>query len=70
MSDDELIIALEQCDTSIRRVMAMTHNEAKQIIAKSDAVIKLNEEDGIAKIEGEVSIEELQAMLQLLEYNS
>ena len=48
----------------------MTHNEARRILANADALIILNEEDGSAKIDGEVNIEELHAILQLLEYNA
>ena len=48
----------------------MTHNEARLILANADARIILNEEDGTAQIDGEVNIEEMHAMLQLLEYNA
>ena len=48
----------------------MTHPEAKAILEKSDAKIVLDEEAGTANIDGQLTIEEIQAVLQLLEYNA
>lgn len=45
----------------------MTHTEAKSIIKDYGAEIKIDESEGFALINGIVSIEELQAILQLLE---
>ncbi|HET8695756.1 MAG TPA: hypothetical protein VFM33_13875 [Aquabacterium sp.] len=48
----------------------MTHQEAREIIDRSSAHIIVDEQDGSAAIDGEVTIEELQAILQLLEYSA
>lgn len=48
----------------------MTHEEAKQILDSADAQIFIDEEAGTATINGELSIDELHAVLQLLEYSA
>lgn len=48
----------------------MTHAEAKAALQESSAQIDVNEDSGTATINGTVSIEELQAILQLLEYSA
>lgn len=48
----------------------MTHDEAKSILEESDAQITLDEGSGVAQLNGQFSIEELHAVLQLLEYNA
>ncbi|WGS88581.1 hypothetical protein ACQE3E_23320 (plasmid) [Methylomonas sp. MED-D] len=48
----------------------MTHQEAKQILEQSDAKISIDEDAGTATIDGELTIEELHAVLQLLEYGA
>lgn len=48
----------------------MTHPEARAILEKSEAKIALDEEAGTATINGELTIEEIQAVLQLLEYSA
>lgn len=48
----------------------MTHNEAKQILDESNAEVVLDEETGLARLNGQFTIEELHAILQLLEYNA
>ena len=48
----------------------MTHDQASSILAEAEASIELDEEAGTATITGTVTIEELHAILQLLEYNA
>ena len=48
----------------------MTHPEAREILGNAEAEIHVDEEGGTATINGTVTIEELQAMLQLLEYSA
>ncbi len=48
----------------------MTHEEAKQLLEESDAQIVIDEDAGTATINGELTIEELHAVLQLLEYSA
>jgi len=48
----------------------VTHPEARAILEQADAKIVLDEDRGTANISGELTIEELQAVLQLLEYNA
>jgi|APLak6261700835_1056253.scaffolds.fasta_scaffold30808_2 hypothetical protein len=48
----------------------MTHSEAKKTLQESAAHIDVDEDSGTAIINGKVTIEELQAILQLLEYNA
>lgn len=48
----------------------MNHSQAKAILEASDATIVLDDDAGTASINGTVSIEELQAVLQLLEYSA
>lgn len=48
----------------------MNHPQAKAILEKSEARIVIDEEAGTADINGKLSIEEIQAVLQLLEYNA
>lgn len=48
----------------------MTHEEAKKILETSDAEFIIDEDNGTAVINGEVTIDELEAVLQLLEYNA
>lgn len=48
----------------------MTHAEAKKILSESSADVQVDEEQGTATINGELTIEELHAVLQLLEYNA
>ncbi|MDW5419168.1 hypothetical protein R6242_21575 [Iodobacter sp. CM08] len=48
----------------------MTHSEAQQIINDSEAEIVLDEEKGLARLNGEFTIEELHAILPRLEYNA
>lgn len=48
----------------------MNHVEAQQVLDGSDAQIELDEENGLARLSGEFTIEELQAILQRLEYNA
>lgn len=47
----------------------MTHQDALRILNESDASFVIDEDAGTAVINGEVTIEELHALLQLLEYN-
>lgn len=47
----------------------MTHEEAKQILDCSDSLIIIDDDAGTATIDGELTIEELHAVLQLLEYS-
>ena len=48
----------------------MDHVEAKQILANASAEIEVDEDGATATITGTVSIDELHAILQLLEYNA
>ncbi len=48
----------------------MTHDQARTILANSEATIAVDEEAGTATINGTVTIEELQAITQLLEYDA
>ncbi len=48
----------------------MTHDEAKKTLEQSDAQIIIDEAAGTATIDGELTIQELQAVLQLLEYGA
>ena len=48
----------------------MTHDQARAIMEDAEATIALDEEGGTATISGTVTIEELQAILQLLEYKA
>ena len=48
----------------------MTHEEAKEILRRTDAKIIIDDELGTATIDGELTIPELQAVLQLLEYSA
>lgn len=48
----------------------MTHNEARETLQGSAAHIDLDEDSGTATINGTVTIEELHAILQLLEYTA
>ncbi len=48
----------------------MTHQEARAIIERSEAAITVDEDGGTATINGTVTIEELQAISQLLEYTA
>ncbi len=48
----------------------MTHQEAKQILDESEAQIIIDDAAGTATINGELSIDELHAVLQLLEYSA
>lgn len=48
----------------------MTHYEAKKILAESEAEVYILGGLGTALIHGEVTIEELHAILQLLEYDA
>lgn len=48
----------------------MTHDQAREVLAKAEAKVVLDEEAGSATIDGTVSIEELHAILQLLEYGA
>lgn len=48
----------------------MTHQEAKQILDRSDSLIIIDDDAGTAKIDGELTVEELHAVLQLLEYSA
>lgn len=48
----------------------MTHDQARSILAEAEARIELDEEAGTATITGTVTIEELHAISQLLEYNA
>ena len=48
----------------------MTHDQARAIQEDAEATIALDEEGGTATISGTVTIEELQAILQLLEYKA
>ena len=48
----------------------MNHDEAKAILSRTSATISLDEEYGTASLDGEFSIEELHAILQLLEYTA
>jgi flagellar basal body P-ring protein FlgI len=48
----------------------MNHNEARKIISESGSEVVLDEENGTVIINGEMTIEELQAVLQLLEYSA
>lgn len=58
----------EQADR-LRR-STMTHDEARDVIMQSDAFISVDEDAGRATIEGELTIKELHAVLQLLEYKA
>lgn len=46
----------------------MNHDQARAILAEAEAKIAVDEEAGTATINGTVTIEELQAISQLLEY--
>ncbi|MBV7457673.1 hypothetical protein KW843_24595 [Acidovorax sp. sif1233] len=46
----------------------MTHDQARAVLADAEATIMVDEEAGTATISGTVTIEELQAISQLLEY--
>ncbi len=46
----------------------MNHVEAREILSKSSADVQVDEDGGTAVINGELTIPELQAILQLLEY--
>ena len=48
----------------------MNHAEAKKILSGSSADVQVDEDRGTAIINGEVTIEELHAILQLLEYTA
>lgn len=48
----------------------MTHDQAREILAESNATIEVDEDAGTATINGKVTIQELQAISQLLEYNA
>ena len=48
----------------------MTHDQARAILAAAEAAISLDEDAGTVTINGTVSMEELQAILQLLEYTA
>jgi hypothetical protein len=48
----------------------MTHQEAKKILEQSDAQIIIDDDAGTATIDGELTIDELHAVLQLLEYSA
>lgn len=48
----------------------MTHDQARAILAEAEAAISLDEDAGTVTIKGTVSMEELQAILQLLEYTA
>ena len=48
----------------------MNHAEATKILAESSAEVLIDEDDGLATINGELTIQELHAVLQLLEYNA
>ena len=47
----------------------MNHDEAREILADSKAYVLIDEDNGTARLNGDFTIEELQAVLQLLEYN-
>lgn len=46
----------------------MNHSEARAILAQAEAEIQVDEDAGTATINGTVTIDELQAISQLLEY--
>lgn len=48
----------------------MPHDQARAILADAEANIAVDKEAGTATINGTVTIEELQAILQLLEYTA
>lgn len=48
----------------------MTHAEAKKILSEASADVQVDEDQGTATISGELTIQELQAILQLLEYTA
>lgn len=48
----------------------MNHEDAKQVLAECGEDIELDEENGMARLHGWFAIEELHAVLQLLEYNA
>lgn len=48
----------------------MTHDQARAILADAEATIAVDEEAGTATISGTVTVEELQAIAQLLEYTA
>ena len=48
----------------------MTHEEAKRALEQSGAQIIIDDEAGTATIDGELTIQELHAVLQLLEYGA
>ena len=48
----------------------MTRQEANQILENADAQIVIDTHAGTVAIDGELTIEELQALLQLLEYSA
>lgn len=56
-------------DVSLKEHL-VNHSQAKAILESSDATIVLDDDAGTATINGSVSIEELQAILQLLEYSA
>lgn len=48
----------------------MTHDQAREILSEAEATIEVDEDAGTVAINGMVTIEELHAICQLLEYNS
>lgn len=46
----------------------MKHDEARAILEASEASVVVDENDGTATVNGTLTIQELQAILQLLEY--
>lgn len=48
----------------------MNHDQACAILAEADASIEVDEDAGTATINGTVTIEQLQAISQLLEYSA
>lgn len=48
----------------------MNHDQAREILAKAEAKIVVDDEAGTATINGTVTVEELQAISQLLEYTA
>jgi len=48
----------------------MTHQQARAILEASKASIAVDEDDGTVTVNGTLTIEELQAILQLLEYTA
>lgn len=48
----------------------MNHQQAKEILKNAEGDICINDDEGTVRLDGEFTIEELHAILQLLEYTA